>query len=94
MNMMINGSITLLFWTVLIFCLGMYKPKWPLFFLKNPTRFMILGITIVLFMITATLFGEGNRRVKLEEAAKHQTTEVVAPEPVPVPVPVLEKPAK
>ncbi len=96
MNMMINTSITLLFWTVLIFCLGMYKPKWPLFFLKNPSRFMILAITMVLFMITATLYGEGNRRAKLEEMAKHQTTEITAPtpEPVPVPVPTPEKSAK
>ena len=99
-NGLLTGSFTLLLWTLVIFGLGMYKPKWPLFFLEKPTRFMILGITLVLFMITATLFGEGNRRAKLEEAAKHKTTEITAPAPapepvpVPVPAPAPEKPAK
>ena len=95
-NGLLTGYFTLLLWTIVIFGLGMYKPKWPLFFLEKPTRFMILAITLVLFMITATLFGEGNRRAKLEEAAKHKTTEVTAvePAPVPVPVPAPEKPAK
>ncbi len=95
-NGLLTGSFTLLLWTIVIFGLGMYKPKWPLFFLEKPTSCMILGFTLVLFMITATLFGEGNRRAKLEEAAKHKTTEATAvePAPVPVPVPAPEKPAK
>ena len=85
---MIPGAINLLVITVLIFLLGMYKPKWPLFFIKNPTRFMILAISMLLFMISATLYGEGLRREKLEKVAIQPTAETTIHDPVPVPVPV------
>ena len=88
MNSMTSGAITLLIWTILIFCLGMYKPKWPLFFMKNPTRFIIMAITLILFMISATLFGEGNRRDKLKAIAEKPAIENAIPAPAPVPVPV------
>ena len=84
---MITGAINLGIWTVLIFCLGMYKPKWPLFFMKNPNRFLILAITTVLVMITFTLYGEGLRREKLEKAAKQPVATSSLPATVPVPVP-------
>jgi len=48
----------------------MIKPQWPLFFMKTPNRFIIVVVTTILFMITATLYGEGLRREKLEKAAK------------------------
>ena len=67
---MIPGAIDLGIITILFFILGMIKPKWPLFFMENPSRFIILVITTILFMITATLYGEGLRREKLENAAK------------------------
>jgi len=82
---MITGAINLGLLTLLIFFLGMYKPKWPLFFMKEPNRFIILAITTILFMVTATLYGEGLRREKLEKAAKQPISESVAPAPVPVP---------
>ena len=63
---MITGAINLLIWTLLIFFVGMYKPKWPLFFMKNPNRFTIMVVTMILFMITATIYGEGLRREKVQ----------------------------
>ena len=90
---MITGAINLFIWTVLIFFLGMYKPKWPLFFMEKPNRFLILAICTVLFMITATLYGEGLRREKLEKVALQPAAETVVHEPVPVPVPEVPKPA-
>ncbi len=90
---MITGAINLGIWTLLFFIIGMYKPQWPLFFMKTPNRFIILAITTVLFMITATLYGEGLRREKLEKAVKQPVSESVVPVPVPVPVPAPQKPA-
>ena len=87
---MIPGAIDLGIITILFFVLGMIKPKWPLFFMENPSRFIILIVTTILFMITATLYGEGLRREKLENAAKQPISQSIAPVPVPVPVP--EKP--
>jgi hypothetical protein len=86
---MITGAINLGLLTLLFFFLGMYKPNWPLFFMKEPNRFIILAITTILFMVTATLYGEGIRREKLEKAAKKPISESVAPAPVPVPVPII-----
>jgi hypothetical protein len=92
---MVTYSFDLAMWTVLFFIVGMYRPQWPLFFLKKPDRFMIVVITTIFVMATFTLYGEGMRREKL---AKEATT-VVAPKstntdstPVPVPVPSPDKP--
>ena len=87
---MIPGAIDLGIITILFFVIGMIKPQWPLFFMKTPNRFIIVVVTTILFMITATLYGEGLRREKLEKAAKQPVSQSTVPAPVPVPVP--EKP--
>ena len=84
---MVNYAFDLAIWTVLFFITGMYKPQWPLFFLKKPERFLILIITTVLVMMTFTLYGEGNRRDKLEVVNQPITAQEPALVPVPVPVP-------
>jgi hypothetical protein len=75
-------------WTLLFLIVGMIKPKWPLFFLKKPDRFLILVISTVLFMVAATLYGEGNRQKALEEkAAKETVSKILDPSAAPIPVP-------
>ena len=94
--MLINAAFHTWVWTLLFFIVGMIKPKWPLFFLKKPDRFLILIISTVLFMITFTLFGEGNRQKAAEEkASKEVVSKIInsAPAPVTAPVPVPEIPA-
>jgi hypothetical protein len=83
---MILAAINLGILTILFFVLGMIKPKWPLFFMETPSRFTILVVTTILFMISVTLYGEGLRREKMEKADKQPITQST----VPVPVPVLE----
>ncbi|MDO9105423.1 MAG: hypothetical protein Q7U57_10730 [Methylovulum sp.] len=89
---MITASFDLALWTLLFFVIGMVKPGWPLFFLKKPDRFLIVAITTVFVMITLTLWGEGNRQAKEEQAAKTAPAPTVAPVPVPVPAPAAEPP--
>jgi len=91
---MVASAIDLGIITILFFVLGMIKPKWPLFFMGSPDRVIIAVVTTVLIMITATLYGEGLRREKLEKAGKQPISQssMPAPVPVPVPVPVPEKP--
>ena len=84
---MITGAINLGIWTILFFVIGMFKPQWPLFFMKSPNRFIIIVVTTILFMITATLYGEGLRREKLEKATEQPMPQSSVPVPVPVPVP-------
>jgi hypothetical protein len=103
---MVTYAFDLGIWTLLFFLLGMYKPEWPLFFLKKPDRFLILIITTIFVMITFTLYGEGTRREKLAlEEAKTLTPEgadsalpsvpttvpVPTPAPAPAPAPSSDK---
>ncbi|MGJ0429129.1 hypothetical protein [Methylobacter sp.] len=90
--MMIYAAFNIGILTILFFVIGMIKPQWPLFFLKKPDRFWILAISTVLFMITMTLYGEGNRRAKLEQAPKQSLSQDAAPVPVPESAPA--KPAE
>ncbi len=89
---MVNYAFDLGLWTVLFFVTGMYKPQWPLFFLKKPDRFLIVVITTVFVMITFTLYGEGEHREKIAKEPKQPVSQSSIPTPVPVPVPALEKP--
>ncbi len=66
---MITAAFNIAIYTVLIFVIGMFKPQWPLFFMKNPSRMIIMIITLVGIMVSVTLFGEGNRRKALEAPA-------------------------
>jgi hypothetical protein len=73
--------------TLLFFIIGMIKPKWALFFLQKPDRFMVLVISTILFMVSATLYGEGNRRAAMEPAPKKPAAQSPSPVPTPIPVP-------
>ncbi len=84
---MVNYAFDLGIWTLLFFLIGMFKPQWPLFFLKNPNRFIIVAITTVLIMITFTLYGEGARRDRLAKETKTVVPQGTNSTPVPVPVP-------
>ncbi|MFU8787471.1 MAG: hypothetical protein ACNA7G_00495 [Methylobacter sp.] len=51
---------------------------------------MILIISTALFMLSATLYGEGNRqRAAEEQAAKDAVANIVKPSPAPAPVPEI-----
>ncbi|MGR8941113.1 MAG: hypothetical protein ACU83P_05935 [Gammaproteobacteria bacterium] len=87
---MVFYSFHLAAFTLIFFVVGMIKPKWMLFFLKEPTRFMILMITPILIMITVTMYGEGVKREKEEKALKETPAKIVEPAPVPVPTPAKD----
>lgn len=82
---MVLFSINLALLTVLFFIVGMIKPKWALFFLNAPSRFLIVGITTVMVMVTFTVYGEGLRREKLEKEAQNPAPKEQSLVPVPVP---------
>jgi hypothetical protein len=75
--------------TLLFFIVGMIKPKWVLFFMKKPTRFLVTNIAVVCFMIVMTMHGAGSKQVKVAEKHKRKPDVAsVAPVPVPVPEPL------
>lgn len=63
---MTSVAFHLFSYTLLFFVVGMFKPKWALFFLKEPTRFIVSSITLVMFMITMTVYGEGHKEEILQ----------------------------
>lgn len=88
---MIVHAFNLGFITLLFFLVGMFKPKWALFFLKKPDRFLVLIITTILFMITMTMYGAGTKELKAEKAAVTKKSTDSNSTPVPVPVPTPDK---
>jgi undecaprenyl pyrophosphate phosphatase UppP len=74
MNNLINYGFDVLILTVVILIVGLIKPKWILFWMQRPDRFIIMVICSVMFMIGMTLFGEGNKQKQLAEQAVHAPT--------------------
>lgn len=83
---MILAAINLGLVTLLFFIIGMIKPKWALFFLNNPDRLLVSGITAVLIMISVTMYGEGHRRSTLAQEVK-PPVQADRPASAPVPAP-------
>ena len=71
---MITAAINILIYSILMLVIGLYKPKWALFWMKSPDRVMVVIFSAVLFMIAATLFGEGNG---LKEEEINQPTDTI-----------------
>ncbi len=84
---MILAAINLALVTILFFLIGMIKPKWALFFLDKPDRMIVLAITVVLTMVSITMYGEGHRRSTLAQEVQIAAPKKVEQAPVPVPVP-------
>ena len=68
MNTLIYYSINVLVLSVLVFIIGMIKPKWILLWVEKPGRLPVSMIAMILFMIAAVMFGEGNKQLKGETA--------------------------
>ncbi|GFO71455.1 hypothetical protein BJAS_P0966 [Bathymodiolus japonicus methanotrophic gill symbiont] len=78
---MIIWAFNLLILAVGILVVGLIKPKWLLFWMEQPNRYIIVGVSLVLFMAAAIMFGEGNRQnVPLSEVVQ---TEQQAPTEIP-----------
>lgn len=59
--MTIYHGISLILLSFIILAVGMIKPKWILLWMDNPSRMIIAAISMVVFMIGAVLYGEGNK---------------------------------
>lgn len=59
---MIIWAFNLLILAIGILVVGLLKPKWLLFWMDQPSRYIIIAVASVLFMAAAIMFGEGNRQ--------------------------------
>ena len=80
---MVNLAFNLGFFTIIFLIVGLIKPKWPLFFMEKPDRFMVAVITTIMIMIVMTLYGEGHRRNEMERAKQEQPAAATDTAPVP-----------
>jgi len=59
---MIIWAFNLLILAVGILVVGLIKPNWLLFWMEKPSRYIIVGVSVILFMSGMVLYGEGNRQ--------------------------------
>jgi len=59
---MIIWAFNLLILAVGILVVGLIKPNWLLFWMEKPNRYIIVGVSVILFMAGMVLYGEGNRQ--------------------------------
>ena len=72
---MIIWAFNLLILAVGILVVGLIKPKWLLFWMEQPNRYIIVGFSVILLMAAAIMFGEGNRQnAPLSEVVKTEQT--------------------
>lgn len=79
---MVLVSFHLFSYTLLFFIVGMIKPKWALFFMKEPSRFLISSVSLIAFMIAMTVYGEGHKQEAFLEKQAVQSAESVSELPV------------
>ena len=68
MNTLIYYSFNIFILTLVVLGIGMFKPKWILFWMDKPSRMPIAFIAAILFMAAAVMFGEGNKQLQQEKA--------------------------
>lgn len=85
MNTLIYYAFNIFILSLIILALGMYKPKWILLWMDKPGRLPVVMIAGILFMVSAVMFGEGNKQLQQEkaQAAKSQSLQKDGAEEVP-----------
>jgi hypothetical protein len=79
-NTLIHYGIELILLSALVLIVGLIKPKWICFWMEKPGRIAVIWIASVLFMIGASLFGQGNKEAR---DGKNQTAPPSAEAPAP-----------
>jgi len=74
MNTLIYYSLNIFVLSLIVLGVGMFKPKWILLWMDKPGRMPIAFIVAILFMISAVMFGEGNKQLA-QEKAKQQAVQ-------------------
>lgn len=90
MNTLIYYAFNIMILSAVFLLVGLIKPKWLLFWVKQPGRLPVIIISSALFMVAAIMFGEGNKQLKQEKATAAAVSQPVNPA---AEVPVVAAPA-
>jgi MFS superfamily sulfate permease-like transporter len=77
MNTLIYYSFNIFLLSLIVLATGMFKPKWIMPWIDKPSRFPVIVIAVVLFMIAAMMFGEGNLQLKQEKAQTSKSQSIL-----------------
>jgi len=72
MNTLIYYAFNIFILALIVFGVGMFKPKWILLWMDKPGRMPIAFITAILLMIALVMFGEGNKQLQQENAQQEK----------------------
>jgi hypothetical protein len=82
--MLIIWSFNIFIFAVCYLIVGLIKPNWALFFMKEPTRLGPVLISLSLIMTAATMYGEGLRDAPISpenvKRAKEQKNTPIPPQ--------------
>jgi len=73
MNTLIYYSFNIAILSAVILLVGLLKPKWLFFWMDKPSRLPAIVLSMALFMIAATMFGEGNKKLIAEKEQQAKT---------------------
>ncbi len=87
---MLTVAISFLSLTLVYFLLGMYRPRWVLFGMKDPGRIWVIVVTALALMAGMTLYGEGLKQK--QEIVSEKVTKAPAKTEVKAPPAIKAKP--
>jgi hypothetical protein len=50
-----------------IFIVGMIRPTWVFFWMKEPSRYLVIAVSMILFMLSLIGYGETMTRIAAEK---------------------------
>jgi|GEM_PF-2125674 len=60
----VQATIVLSF---VIFIVGMIRPTWVFFWMKNPSRYLVAAVAMIVFMLSMIGYGETMTRIAAEK---------------------------
>jgi len=89
--MLIIWSFNIFIFAVCYLIVGLIKPNWALFFMKEPTRLGPTLISLALIMTAATMYGEGLRDAPISPENVKRAKEKLADQQKNTPIPPQKK---
>lgn len=89
--MLIIWSFNIFIFAVCYLIVGLIKPNWALFWMKEPTRLGPILISLSLIMTAATMYGEGLRDAPISPENVKRAKEKLANQQKNTPIPPQEK---
>lgn len=58
--------------SIVIFIVGMIRPTWVFFWVKEPSRYLIIAVSMILFMLSMIGYGETMTRIVAQKEKQNK----------------------